>query len=70
MAEEYTDRFVEEDDKVKYIRTVNLLDGRTVDVEIYLTKNYLTDTDEKVAADYLNNAVAAVLTRGLDDAGL
>lgn len=65
MDAEYTEQFIEEADKVKYIRKVKLLDNQTVDVEIYLTKNYLTDTDVDVAARYLNNAIAAVLTRGV-----
>lgn len=60
---EYTERFEEEDDKIKYIRTVTLISGQTADIEIYLTKNYLADTDEKTAAAYLNHAVAGVIAR-------
>lgn len=69
MPKDYIERFIEEDDKVKYIRTMPMPPNKTVDVEIYLTKNYLTDMDEEHLESYLSHAVAGVLTRnGVSDA--
>jgi hypothetical protein len=65
------EKFEEEADKVKYTRTIELPDNKEATVEIYLTKNYLTDIDEPALKTYLNQAVAAVLTReGVPDADL
>lgn len=63
MVKNYTEKFTEEDDKVLYRRTYPQPDNKEAHVEIYLTKNYLTDTDNLTAACYINHAVAAILTR-------
>ena len=65
------EKFEDEGDKVKYSRTIELPDNKEATVEVYLTKNYLTDIDKPALKDYLNQAVAAVLTReGVPDADL
>lgn len=59
-----TEQFIEQEEgMVKYVRTVNLVDGRTADVEVMLTRAYLQQTDQPVIERYLDVAVAGVLTR-------
>lgn len=55
----YTEQFIEEDDKVKYVRTFDA----EVSIEIYLTKDYLDNTERRIVETYLDHAVKDIMTR-------
>jgi peroxiredoxin len=66
---DYKEEFIDEGDKVKYIRTMPMIPTGFCKVEMYLTKSYLQTTEKKVISNYLDHAVAEYLTRnGVHDA--
>jgi hypothetical protein len=69
LTPEFSEKFLFEDDKVKYVRTYPKIPTGTVKVEVYLTHAYLSDAPKESIQKYLNNACAAILTRnGVQDA--
>jgi len=60
----YQEEFItEEAGMVKYRRTEVIEPYGKVTVELYLTAAYLDSTHKNVIENYLNNAVADILTR-------
>lgn len=58
-----SEKFIQMPDRVVYQRILPLLPDEQITVEVTLSNEYLNNADQDDVRKYLNQAVAAILTR-------